>query len=187
MQPGFIGDIAGSPWLQSASTQVYKKVKDCQKLDMLKRSLNPGKVDDLEYQRVALLGAQGMAAACLQRSSVVVGSFVPLEQLQEINCACAGQVGLAAVFRHLQLHQIVSPSVVQDDRDDHKCASIVCAIYGDIIDAPMEGESAARENARRVADWALLDFIFLLGITRLSFGFQTGTPGDAYREGVLGE
>jgi hypothetical protein len=50
----------------------------------------------------------------------------------------------------------------------------------------MEGESSARENARRVADWALLDFIFLLGITRLSFGYQAA-PGDVYRDAVTGE
>jgi hypothetical protein len=152
-------------------------------LDMLKRSLNPGRVDDQEWLQVAAMGAQGMAAACMQRSSVVVGSFVLVDGLQELNCTCVGQAGLAIAFQHLQLHRMFPPDFVQDD---HKCASIVAAIYGDLIDIPMEGESSARENARRVADWALLDFLFLLGVTRLSFGFQA-SPSDVYRDGVTGE
>jgi len=71
---------------------------------------------------------------------------------------------------------------MQDDIDEVKCASIVSAIYGELLELPGEGESQACQNGRRVAEWALLDFIFMLGLTRISFGFSPISPGDVYRK-----
>lgn len=172
MQPGLIGDIAGSPWLASAASGVKKKIEDCKKLNMLKRCLNPSKVSEEEWLRIAEMGARGLAKASMQRSSVVVGSCVAMSGLQELNCTCVGQVGLAAVFRHVELHGLLPASFAHEEQDDVGCASIIAALYGELLDTPVEGESAARENARTVAEWALLDFIFLLGVTRITFGFN---------------
>lgn len=179
MQPGLIPDIAGSAWLSSAASSVYKKLKDCQLFDMLKCSLNPTTVPEEEWQHIAEMGAHGLAQACMQRATVVAGSFVPLGALQELNCTCVGQVGLATAFRHLELHRLLGTGA-QDSHDDVTCASIVAAIYGELLDTPVQGESAARENARNLADWALLDFIFLLGATRISFA--EASTGDSRRE-----
>jgi len=140
---------------------------------MLKLSLDPSTAPEDDWTRIAELGARRLAAACMQRSSVLVGSFVAKGGLRELNCTSVGEVGLAAVFRHLELHRLLPPDLRHDDRDDIKCASIVAAVYGELFDAPIEGESAARENARAVAEWALLDFVFLLGVTRISCGFTS--------------
>jgi hypothetical protein len=188
MHGSFGGDVVSSPWLLTAAADVYKKIKACQALEVLKRSLSPGKVAEPEWLQIAQIGSHNMYQACVQRSSLAVGSMLGSEgnAIQELNMMCAGQFGLASTFRHLQLHRLFPPQFMPDDRDDVKCASILAAIYGDLLDVPMEGETPARENARRVAEWALLDFIFLLGLTRLSFGFQPmahGVPGNP----MLGE
>merc|ERR1719456_1582750 len=107
MQPGFIADITGSPWLFTAAGGVYRKMQDCKKLDMLKRSLNPMRTSEEDWLRIAEMGSQGLAEKCMQRSSVLVGSFVAMGGLRELNCTCAGEVGLAAVFRHLELHRLL--------------------------------------------------------------------------------
>lgn len=178
MHPGFIGDITGSRWLACAAQGVHKKIRDCQVLDMLKRSLNPAQVPDQEWQCIAEMGAQHLAQACMQRSSVVVGSFATMVPLQELNCTCVGQVGLAAIFRHLELGSLLAPDSIGNDRDDVRCASIIAAVYGELLDSPTDGESAARENARTAAQWAVLDFAFLLGATRLSFGSSSVSAGE---------
>lgn len=187
MHPGFIGDITGSRWLAVAAKGVHKKLKDCQAMDMLKRSLSPTSVPEHEWQYIAEVGAQNIAQACMQRSSVIVGSFAAMGSLQELNCACVGQVGLAAIFRHLELGRLFAHDTRADDRDDVRCASIVAAIYGELLDAPLEGESAARENSRMAAQWALLDFVFLLGATRLSFGVSSVPMADEYRDSMPGD
>lgn len=178
MKPGLIGDISGSHWLVSAAAGAYKKIQICKGLDMLKRSLNPAKVPEEEWLRIAERGARGLAQACMQRSSVIVGSCVAMGGLQELNCTCAGQVGLASVFRHLEFFRLLPADFLNDDSDDVKCASIMAAVYGELLEAPVDGESAGRENARTVAEWALLDFIFLLGVTRISFGSPVVTQGE---------
>lgn len=177
-------DITDSPWLSHAATDVYQKIKECQFLDMLKRSLSPGSVPEHDWQQLALYGSTSISHRCMQRSLVVVGSFANSDSLQQLNCTCSAQVGLATVFQHLQLRRLLPPQFTQDEKDEVKSASILACIYGELLDPPADGESAARENARRVAEWALLDFIFLLGVTRMCFGFGHSPLTGAYGNGM---
>jgi len=107
--------------------------------------------------------------------------------LQELTACCTGQIGLAVAFRHLQLRRLFPPTIMQDDRDDRKCASVLAAIFGELIDAPLDGESPARENARQLAQWAVLDYIWFLGAAKLAGGPSPAAggaaPSDAFRDG----
>jgi len=52
MQGSFGGDVVSSPWLLTAAADVYKKIKACQALEVLKRSLSPGKVAEPEWLQI---------------------------------------------------------------------------------------------------------------------------------------
>jgi len=146
---------------------------------MLSRSLNPGSVPDDEWLRIAYLGVHALTQQCAQRASVVIGSVVEEDGLVELTYACAGQAGLAAAFRELRLASLFPPGAPQDEQDDNQCATLVAAVFGELVESPPQGESELRWNARKVAEWALLDIVFLLGSARLTHVGQlrSGWPG----------
>merc|ERR1711974_228258 len=94
----------------------------------------------------------------------------------EMSTTCAGEYSLAVVFRQLRIGPLFSLGPLQDEENDSQCASCLAAVYGELVDAPLSGESTHKENARKVAEWALLDFIFLMGAGRL---MSIGPGGDA--------
>jgi len=144
------------------------KLQVCTKLSMLARSLNPLSVMEHEWHAIASLGSRSIAQACSQRASVVVGSFVEEAAIYHLSVACAGESALAFAFRRLRLASFFAPGSIQDEQNDAQCASCLAAVYGELVDAPVTGESTNKENARKVAEWAMLDFIFLMGLSRLT-------------------
>uniref|UniRef100_A0A7S4RFT9 Uncharacterized protein n=1 Tax=Alexandrium monilatum TaxID=311494 RepID=A0A7S4RFT9_9DINO len=157
----------GGLWLARAAESVRCKISVCQNLGILESSLNPAAVNDAEWMRIARLGAHNLAKQCSQRASVVIGSFMEEDGLQEATQVCAGEAGLAATFRELRLSCLLQSGPLHDEKDDNQCATLVAAIFGELLDVPPQGESDAHWNARKMAEWALLDAVFLLGSTRL--------------------
>lgn len=158
---------SGSAWLLRAAESVRSKINECKRLGMLRRSLNPGETTDGEWMRIAHLGAHHLVQQCTQRASVVVGSFVEEDGMQEVIFACAGEGALAAAFRQLRLSRLITSTHVHNEQDDNQCASLVSAIFGELLDVPQRGESEHRWTARKMAEWALLDAVFILGSARL--------------------
>lgn len=157
----------GYTWLDRAAENVRCKINACKNLGMLNRSLNPAAASDHEWMRIAHLGSHYLSRQCYARASIFAGSFVEDDGLQEILVSCVGEVGLAAAFRELRLSRLFTSAQVHDEQDDNQCASLVAAICGDLLDVPQHGESDMRWNARKTAEWALLDVVFLLGNARL--------------------
>jgi len=169
-----VWENAAGVWLNSAAESVRWKVQSCKKLGLLQRSMNPTSVLESEWQAMASLGARSLAQACTQRSSVVVGSFLEEAGVYELGASIAGEPCLAYVFRVLRLAPLFTMSAVCDESNESQCASMLVSVYGELVDAPLSGESNAKENARKVAEWALLDFIFLVGTSRMtSAGLMT--------------
>jgi len=138
---------------------------------MLKRSLNPSTIPDTDWIRLAQIGAAGFTQQCGERGSVFVGSFAEDEALlHEMVLACTGEAALAVAFRCLDLGRFFPAGTIHDPHVDGQCASLISAIFGELLDAPMVGESQVRCNSRKVAEWALLDAVFLLGSSRLVSG-----------------
>jgi len=160
-----------SDWMRRATQSVKQKIHECKSLGMLKRSLNPSETPDTEWIRLAYNGALGFKEQCAKRGSVLVGSFAEDEALlDELILACAGEVALARAFVCLDLGQLFPAVMFQDAQDDRQCASLISAIFGELLDKPMAGESEVRCNARKVAEWALLDAVFVLGSSHLVSG-----------------
>lgn len=156
-----------SDWMCRAIQSVKRKLQECKNHGMLKRSLNPSPTDT-DWARLAYNGALGFKQHCAERGSVFVGSFVEDGALlDELVRACAGEVALARAFRCLDLHQFFPALIFLDAQVDNQCASLISAIYGELLDAPMTEEIHVRSNARKVAEWALLDTVFLLGVGKI--------------------
>jgi len=166
-------------WLKGAAEGVRWKVKACKNHGLLTRSLSPNVGNEADWQAVANLGARSIAQQCTQRASVMVGSFVEEAGVYELSSACAGEAGLGLAFRQMRLAPLFPPGTLADEQNDSQCASLLAAIFGELVDAPLAGESTLKENARKVAEWAVLDFIFLMGTTRLTSNGLMSTAGLA--------
>merc|ERR1719433_805555 len=154
-------------WMCRAMQSVKRKLHECKSHGMLKRSLNPSPTDT-DWNRLAYNGALAFKNHCAERGSVFVGSFVEDGALlDELVLACAGEVALARAFRCLDLSQFFPALIFQDAQHDNQCASLISAIYGELLDAPMQEERHTRSNARKVAEWALLDTVFFLGVAKI--------------------
>mmetsp|Transcript_43254 Transcript_43254/g.85670 ORF Transcript_43254/g.85670 Transcript_43254/m.85670 type:complete len:538 (-) Transcript_43254:77-1690(-) len=157
-------------WMRRAAHSVRQKVHECKNLGMLKRALNPNTVPDTDWLRLAYNGAAAITQQCAERGSVVVGSFAEDEALHhELVVACAGEAALAVAFRCLELGRFFPHGTIQDASVDRQCASLISAIFGELLDV-QQAESEVRCNARKVAEWALLDAIFFLGSSHLVSG-----------------
>jgi len=179
--PTGLWESVGSMWMEGATQGVRWKLEACKKFSLLSRSLKPRSTKDADWQTIATLGARNIAQACNHRASVVVGSFVEDAGLYELSSACAGESNLASVFRQLRLGAFLEQGSLQDEESDAQCASCLAAMFGELIDAPAAGESTRKENARKVAEWALLDFIFLVGAGRLLGPCLTGMVNGSGR------
>merc|ERR1740121_1382214 len=130
-------DGPATAWLNGAAESVRWKVKACKNLGLLSRSLNPSVGSEADWQAVANLGARSIAQHCTQRASVVVGSFVEEAGIYELSGACASESGLGAAFRQLKLAPLFPQGTPQDEQNDQQCASLLAAIFGELMDAPL--------------------------------------------------
>lgn len=153
-------------WLTGAVRCVQWRLKKVKDLGLLSKSTNPSSSEE-EWLKLAKLGSQCIAQHCTQRASVVAGSFVEEGAVYELGSTCAAEYNLAVCFRHLQMASFFPPETIKDEQNDAQCASLLCSLYGEILDAPEAGESNHKVNARKAAEWALLDYVFLTGTSRL--------------------
>lgn len=157
---------SGSVWLLQACDSVRLKVKACKQMGVLRTSLNPTTAPEEDWRRLSRIGLQCITRTCAQRASVFVGSFLEEGGLHELSYACSCEASLAFAFRQLRLVAFFPIEVIQDEWNDSQCASLFAAVFGEIVDLP-GGESNAIVNARTVAEWALLDFLFFLASSQV--------------------
>jgi len=144
--------------------------------------------ESTQWFRYAELGMKALERGCAMRATEAAGSFFIdpdsrecteelHRQISELQRACSSREHLSSLYQELHLADLAGSESQWAMRDaapraasaaDDDAAAVLGALLGELSDSfAAPAEELSREAARAGAEKALLDYIFLIGSSRL--------------------